>query len=199
MRRMCGVLTALVLSGAIFGAAAETRTAEEKADVALVEREIRAVGDAIAIHNRAKARAEKAVALSSLGQELRTAKAGASKAWQDLKASRAHREYLGKDKITDRRSFAKSIGEEGTDPYVDWLSEKYRNEIDRRRKRYSEAAKVPKLLSEQAALYAEQVSLFVKKMTRIFLTDEIERAQQKKLDGLMRELKKIRKKGYAHI
>ena len=199
MRRVCGVLTALVLSGAIFAASAETRTAEEKADVALVEREIQAVDEAIAIHNRAKERAEKAVALSSLGQEFRTAQAGAAKAWQDLKVSRAHREYLGKDKITDQRSFAKSIGEEGTDPYVDWLSEKYFKEIDQRRKRYQDATKVPKLLSEQAALYAEEIQIFVKRMTRIFLTDEIDRAQQKKLDGLTRELKKIRKKGYAHI
>ena len=104
MRRVCGVLTALVLSGAISAALAETRTADEKADVALVEREIRAVDDAIAIHDRAKERVEKAVALSSLGQELRKAQANAAKAWQDLKASRAHREYLGKDKITDRRA-----------------------------------------------------------------------------------------------
>ena len=199
MRKVYGVLTAFVVSGAISAASAETTTAEERADVALVEREIRAVDEAIAIHDRAKERAEKAVSLSSLGRQYRKAKDEAAKAWKVLEATRAHREYLGKDKIEDRRAFAAFSGENVEAQFEPWFTERYLAEQDRRRKEYAKASKVPKILSEKASLYAKQVALFVKKMTRIFLTDEIERAEQKKLDGLMRELKKIRKKDYAQI
>ena len=45
----------------------------------------------------------------------------------------------------------------------------------------------------------QQIKRLIRRMTRIFLDEEIERAEQKKLDGLMRELKKIRKKDYAQI
>ena len=195
MRKLCCVLTALVVSGATFAASAETQTAEERADIALVEEEIQAVDESIAIHKRAKERARKAVDRSSLGRECRKASGEAAAARKRLKASRAHREYLGKDKITDQRAYAKSIGAttygEGQVRYLD--------EIDRRRKAYDKAVKEPELLSKLASLCHKRYALFVKRMVRIFLTDEIERAEEKKLDGLMRELKKIRKKDYAHI
>ena len=126
MRKLLGVLGVVVVSGTISVASAETMTAEEKADLAITEAEIRkveeadrrlkeAVEKAVAIHKRAKERAKKAVERSSL---------------------------------------------------------------------------MPKL---------KRVSHFIKRMTRIFLDDEIERAVDKKLEGLTRELKKIRKKDYAQI
>ena len=146
MRKVCGVLTAFVLSGAIFAASAETRTADEKSDVARVERELQAVEDAVAIHNRARERAEKAVEMSSLGQEFRRVKS----------------------------------------EYAKFRSGK-------------ETAELPSSLYEKIEIYSRKYAIFVKKMTRIFLTDEIERAKQRKLDGLMRELKKIRERDYAHI
>ena len=141
MRRVCGALAALVLSGAIFTASAETSTADEKADVARVEQELRATAEAAAIYSQARERARKAVEMSSLGRELR----------------RVEREW-GK--------FEK--GEEISEP--------------------------ASRLREKRIFYKKQIGIFVNKMTRIFLNDEIERAKQKKLDGLMRELKKIRKK-----
>ena len=195
MRKLCGVLTALVVSGSLVSVS----IADEKADVAMVEREIRAVDESIAIHKRAKKRAEKAVSLSSVGREYQKAKDEAAKAWATFKASPAYRRYLGDDKIENARDFALSIGENVVAQYERWLLNKYHAEQERRRKAYEKGSKLPKILSDKAALHAEQVSLFVKKMTRIFLSDEIEKAEQKKLDGLTRELKKIRKKDYAHI
>ena len=152
MRKSYGVLTVLVVSGSLLSAS----LADEKADVALVEQEIRAVDDSIAIHNRAKERARKAVDRSSLGQKCRNAISKWKKADKALRTSRAK---------TDERTKAE-----------------YLAELHRRR----------------ATLYEKKCYLFVKRMTRIFLSDEIERAQEKKLPGLARELKKIRK-DYAHI
>ena len=195
MRKLCGVLTALVVGGSLLSAP----LADEKADVAMVEREIKAVDESIAVHNRAMERARKAVDRSSLGRECQRAKDEAATAWENLKASRAHRDFLGKDKIKDRRSFASSIGENEHAQYQPWLAEKYFAEIDRRRKAYDKAVQKPKILSELADALGKRCKIFVKKMTRIFLTDEIKRAAEKKLDGLTRELKKIRKKDYANM
>ncbi|MCY4547537.1 MAG: hypothetical protein OXC28_04140 [Defluviicoccus sp.] len=146
MRRVRGALTALVLSGAIFAASAETGTAEDKADVARVEQEIRTVDEAMAIHKRARERAAKAVRLSSLGQEYRRAQA-------------KYKKMMSGEPVEGIRS----------------------------------------QIHDRARVYAEKYVAFVKRMTRIFLNDEIERATEKKLDGLMRELKKIRSKDYASI
>ena len=142
MRKLCGVLTALAISGSLVSVS----LADQKADVARVEQELRATAEAAAIHNRARERAVKAVELSSLGRKLQ----------------RVERE---------------------------WAKFKRGEEIEEPASR----------LREKRILYREKIGIFVKRMTRIFLTDEIERAAEKKLDGLMRELKKIRKREYAHI
>ena len=188
MRKFASVLGVLVVSSTIFAASAETTTAQERADVALVEEEIRAVDEALEIHERAKERARKAVLASSLGQKYQKAKDEAAKAWTALKASRAHREYLGKDKMGI-----------GTRPLTLEAMNSHLKERDRRREAYDMAAQKPKLLSKRSSLLADQCEFFMKRMTSIFLDDEIERAAKKKLDGLMRELKKIRKKDYAQI
>ena len=66
-------------------------------------------------------------------------------------------------------------------------------------KRGEEIAEPASKLREWRIMYGREIKRLVKRMTRIFLTDEIERAAEKKLDGLMRELKRIRKKDYARI
>ncbi len=142
MRKVLGVLTALVVSGALVSAS----LADEKADMARVEQELRATAEAAAIHDRARERARTAVALSSLGRE----------------RQRVEREWA-----------------------------KFR--------RGEEIAEPASRLREKRAIYNREIKRLVKRMTRIFLTDEIERAEREKLDGLMRELKKIRKKDYAQI
>ena len=153
MRKLFGVLTALVVIGTISVANAETMTAEERADVAITEEEIRKVEEAdrrvqeaIVIHKRAMARAKKAVQMSSLTRKLK-------------KAEREYQNFLD--------------GEPLKEP----------------------ASKV----RDRMIFYEERVSYFIKRMTRIFLDDEIRRAIDKELEGLTRELKKIRKKEYAHI
>lgn len=157
MRKLASVLGVVVVSGTIFAASAEIMTAEEKADLAITEAEIRkveeadrrlreAVEKAVAIHKRAKERARKAVERSSLMPKLKRVK-------------REYQNFLD--------------GEQLKEP----------------------ASKV----RDRMIFYEKRVSHFIKRMTRIFLDDEIERAEQKKLDGLMQELKKIRKKDYAEI
>lgn len=152
MRSVCGVLTALVLSGTISIASAETMTAEEKADVAITEEEIRAVeeeirivNEAIAIHNRARERARKAVEMSSLGRKLQQVE----REWEKFKR-----------------------GEETKDP----------------------ASRI----RDERIMYKEKIDMFVKRMTRIFLKDEVAKAARKKLPRLKRELEKISRQ-YAEI
>lgn len=142
MRSVCGVLTALVVSGSLISVS----LADQKADVARVEQELRAIAEAVAIHDRARDRARTAVALSSLGRKLQ---------WVEREWAKFER------------------GEEIVEP----------------------ASK----LREWRIIYGREIKRLVKRMTRIFLTDEIELARQKKLDSLVRELKKIRQKNYAQI
>lgn len=142
MRKLASVLGVVVVSGGLVSVS----LADQKADIARVEQELRATAEAAAIHDRARQRARTAVALSSLGRE----------------RERVEREWA---------KFGR--GEEIAEP--------------------------ASRLREKRAIYGRQVERLVKRMTRIFLTDEIERAEREKLDGLMRELKRIRKKGYAQI
>ena len=65
--------------------------------------------------------------------------------------------------------------------------------------RGEEIAEPASKLREWRIVYGREIKRLVKRMTRIFLTDEIERAQREKLDGLTRELKKIRRKDYENI
>lgn len=138
----CGVLTALVVSGSLVSVS----LADQKADVARVEQELRAEEEATAIHNRAMARAIKAVKMSSLARKLQQVEVE----WAKFKR-----------------------GEEVNEPVSP--------------------------LREKRIFYETKMSRYIKRMTRIFLDDEIKRAIDKKLEGLTRELKKIRKKDYAHI
>lgn len=140
MRKVLGVLAALVVSGSLVAAS----LADEKADVARVEQELRAADEAVAIHKRARERAEKAVRQSSLGVQCRAAKAKYDK-------------MMNGERV------------EG----------------------------IPSRITENVRVCERKHVVFIKKMTRIFLTDEIKQAQQKKLDGLMRELQKIRKRDYT--
>lgn len=142
MRKLRGVLITLVLSGSLVSVS----LADQKADVARVEQELRTTAEAAAIHSRAWERARKAVEMSSLGRKLQRVE----REWEKFKR-----------------------GEEINEP--------------------------ASRLREKRIMLKEKISRFIKRMTRIFLTDEIERAEREKLDGLMHELKKIRKKGYAHI
>ena len=54
-------------------------------------------------------------------------------------------------------------------------------------------------LREKIVIYRKKIGIFVTRMTRIFLNEEIERAVNKTLDGLTRELKQIRRKDHASI
>lgn len=193
MRSVCSVLAAFVVSGSLISAS----LADEKADVARVEQEIQAVDEAIAIHDRAKERAQRAVHRSSLGKQYRAAKAEATKARKEFEASRAYQQHLGKHKLKRPQPFARSIGA-GGDPQSELSAlQDYLDETDRRRKEYEKASKIPELLSRKANVYAEKMAIYIRRMTRIFLDDEILRAEQKKLDGLRRELKKIKERDYA--
>lgn len=142
MRKLASVLGVVVVSGGLVSVS----LADQQADVARVEQELRATAEAAAIHDRARERARTAVALSSLGRKLQ----------------RVERDWAKFER-----------GEEIAEP--------------------------ASRLREKRAIYGREIKRLVKRMTRIFLTDEIERAEREKLDGLMRELKKIRKKGYAQI
>ena len=131
MRKVCGVLTALVLSGAIFIASAETGTADEKADVARAEQEWRATVENAAIQSQAIERAIRAVEKSSLGREFQ-------------RIEREWEKFLRREEISEPAS----------------------------------------QLREKRIFYRKEIDILVKKMTRIFLNEEIERAKQKNLDGL---------------
>lgn len=133
-------IVALVVSGGLVS----TPLANEKDDIALVEQEIRAVDDAIAIHKRAKERAKTAVGKSTLGQ----------------KCQEARQNSL--------------------------------NNVDKAGETMDESLNRAILLLQRSDLYAEKCHIFIDRMTAIFLTDEIEKAENKKLYGLIRELKKLR-------
>ena len=142
MRKLASVLGVVVVSGSLVSVS----LADQKADVARVEQELRAEEKAAAIHNRAWQRARTAVEQSSLGRKL----------------------FLVE---------------------VEWAKFKRGEEINEPASR----------LREKRIRYKEKVNRFVKRMTSIFLDEEIRRAAEQKLEGLTRELKRIRRKDYAEI
>lgn len=66
MRKLANVLGVVVVSGSLVSVS----LADQKADVARVEQELRATAEAAAMHNRASHRARTAVEQSSLGRKL---------------------------------------------------------------------------------------------------------------------------------
>ena len=134
MRKLAIVLGMFVVSGGLVSIS----LADQKADVARVEKELRAAQEAVAIYSRAKERAERAVSLSSLGQKYRT-------------AQMKYKKMMRGEKV------------EG----------------------------IPSRITKNVGIYAGKYLEMVKKMTRIFLDDEIKLAEERKLHSLMRELKKL--------
>ena len=69
MRKLASVLGVVVVALVVSGCLVSASFADEKADIARVEQELRAAAEAAAVHDRARKRAETAVAMSSLGQK----------------------------------------------------------------------------------------------------------------------------------
>ncbi|MCY4397184.1 MAG: hypothetical protein OXC10_18835 [Rhodospirillaceae bacterium] len=186
---------ATVAAAAIFFS--NVALSDENADIEAVEREIRAVNDSIAIHNRAKKRAKVAVRKSSWGIKCFKRQSEYRKENEAFKISKAYREYLGPDKF-DRIGFKKEwIKKHGSSNYIKMLDEANK-ESDMRRKRFEEAQKPIDALYKVMVATQKVCASFVRRMTEIFLQDEIKKATKKKLHRLKRELEKIRK-GYTRI
>ena len=186
--------TAFSILALTSAALAVPAAADEKADIALVERELRAMDEAREIEKRAQKRAYAAVWKSSVGSKCLEHKRKYQDADKAFRQSGAFREYLGNKKI-DYLEALKRISNEAKNYGEKMRKEQaLEKELSRRKRAYNEANRSIKNLRSLWHEYEKLCHLWVKKMTVIFLRQEIRAADRKKLRTLKRELEKLGRK-----
>lgn len=152
--------------------------ADEQADIKAVEEILEIEKQALEIRKRATDRANVAVNKSSLGEKCKRSHEAYAKANDDLKNSKAHREYLGEDKLESPLDYKEL--------------RKHNEEVGRRMRAYDDARKPVEALMDIYMALVRQCNRMKDKVFLIFLDDEIEKAVKSERKQLSRELKKMR-------